>query len=263
MRWVGVAGLVALFALGGCRQIFGIGDPGATTGDGPPIPIDSKLADAARGSDSGAPPSVLCDPIDGSLVGCWDFDGNLKDGGPHHLDISTAGVATYVTGHIGQAIDATNIDLNVADSPVLDVDAVTIEAWIYADTLPGGGGARAAILDNNSQYALYLESNNSIRCYAGPATANMSGVIAAHVWTHVACTAAGAQILAYVNGTQVAAGVMSSIPTSGTTGLTLGSDNPSGGGSRFSGRLDAVRLYNRALSALEICQAHDPNCTQN
>ena len=257
MRWVGVAGLVALT---GCRQIFGIGDPGAATGDGPPLGADTRHDDSARGSDSGAPPSVLCDPIDGSLVGCWDFDGSLKDGGPHHFDITTTGVPTYVAGHIGQAVDATSLDLNVADSPVLDVTAVTIEAWIYADSLPSGGATRASILDNNSQYAMYLEPNGTLRCYVGPATANMANVIVAHTWTHVACTAAGAQIMAYVNGAQVASGVMTSIPTDGTTGLTLGSDNPSGSGSRFSGKLDAVRLYNRALSATEVCRAFDPTC---
>ena len=71
------------------------------------------------------------------------------------------------------------------------------------------------------------------------------------------------QILAYVNGVQVASGVMSGIPTSGTTGLTLGSDNPSGNGSRFSGKLDAVRLYSRALSATEICHAYNPLCNGN
>ncbi|HET9990038.1 MAG TPA: LamG domain-containing protein [Kofleriaceae bacterium] len=252
MRWVG------LVALAGCRQIFGIGDPGAAAGDAPPIPIDTPRADAR--TDGGPPPSQLCDSIDGSLVGCWDFDGNLKGGGPYHLDITATGVPTYVAGHIGQAVDATNVDLNVAESPLLDVTAVTIEAWIYADSLPSGGATRASILDNNNQYALYLEPNGTLRCYAGPATANMGNVIVAHTWMHVACTAAGAQILAYVDGVQVASGVMTSIPTDGSTGLTLGSDNPSGSGSRFSGKLDAVRLYSRALSATEVCRAFNPNC---
>jgi len=258
-----MAGLVALWGLGGCRQIFGIGDPGLATGDAPQIGIDTKPPPDGPRIDA-PPASQLCDPLDSSLVGCWDFDGTTSDGTPHHLDITSSGVPLYVAGHVGQAIDATMIDLNVAETAVLDVNAVTIEAWIYADQLPGGGaGTRASILDNNNQYALYLEANGSIRCYAGPSTANMSNVIVAHTWTHVACTAAGASILAYVNGVQVASGVLAGIPTSGTTGLTLGSDNPSGNGSRFSGKLDAVRLYSRALSSKEICFAYNPLCNGN
>ena len=262
MRWLGLAGLVALFLTGGCRQIFGIGDPDQATGDAPEHAIDTTPADdAGHGSD--VAPAALCDAIDTSLVGCWDFDGTTADGGPHHLDITASTPPSYVAGHIGQAIDVTNLDLNVADSALLDVDAVTIEAWVYADQLPSGGGAHAAILDNNNQYALYLESNGSIRCYAGPSTANMSNVIVAHAWTHVACTASGSQILAYANGVQVASGVLAGIPTTGTTGLTLGSDNPSGTGSRFTGKLDAVRLYGRALTAAEVCHAYNPLCNGN
>ncbi|MEP6862472.1 MAG: LamG domain-containing protein [Deltaproteobacteria bacterium] len=260
MRWVGVTGLVALWMLGGCRQIFGIGDPDpAGTGDAPPM-ADARLSDGHVPSD--APPFLqACSAQDTSLIGCWEFEGNLIDSGPHHFDVMPSSPPSYVAGHTagGQAIVTNTIDLNVADSADLDVNSVTIAAWVYVTTMPAGN-VHSAILDNNSEYALYVESNGSIRCYAGASTANMSNVIMANTWTHVACTGGGSTLRAYVDGQQVATGILAGIPTGSTTGLTLGSDNPSGNGARLNGWLDDVRLYNRALSPKEVCRLHDPNC---
>lgn len=263
MRWVGLTGLVALLLAGGCRQVFGIGDPDqAAPGDA------SHMADAAR-VDGAIPtdgPAFLqdCSTLDTSIVGCWEFENSLADSGPHHFDImASSSQPTYVAGHTsGEAIVTNMIDLNVADSAALDVNAVTIAAWVYVTTMPAMN-MHAAILDNNNEYALYIESNGSIRCYAGASTANMSNVIKVNEWMHVACTGEGSVLRAYVNGAQVATGILAGIPTSSTTGLTLGSDNPSGNGSRLNGWLDDVRLYNRALAASEVCHLYNPLCNGN
>jgi hypothetical protein len=249
VRWVGLLVLV------GCRQIFGIGEPG------PAEPDATIVRDVARDGvfDSVSPPSKeLCDPSDMRLVGCWDFDGNLSDSGPNHLDIAPTQVP-YLAGHVGQAVVTDSADLNVEDSHALDVGAVTIAAWIYVASLPMGGG-RSAILDNNNQYAMYVEGTGTLRCYTGLATADATSVIQTHVWTYVACTADGTKLHAYVNGVEVATGVGAGIPTSSTSGLTIGSDNPSGNGSRFIGRIDALRLYASELTETELRCAFDPNC---
>lgn len=260
MRWGGLVGLVGLVALGGCRQIFGIDDPNQAAADAPRVG-DAPRSDARGALD--APPFLQeCSPLDTSLVGCWKFDQSLADSGPHHFDIMSANSApNYVSGHVAgsDAIVTNNIDLNVADSVDLDVSAVTISAWVYVTMMPGNQ-THASVLDNNNEYALYVEGNGSIRCYAGASTANMSGVIQVNQWTHLACTGAGTTLRAYVNGQQVATGILAGIPNGSSTGLTLGSDNPSGTGSRLNGWLDDVRLYNRALTAVEICRLHDPNC---
>ncbi|MEO6777193.1 MAG: LamG domain-containing protein [Kofleriaceae bacterium] len=247
MRWAGLVVLV------GCRQVFGIGDPGPTRGD-------AGLIDARSDANFDAVPLIgLCNPADSMLVGCWDFDGTVTDSGPHHLDISPAGQVVYSAGRIGQAVFSQPVDLDVAASPLFDVNAVTIEAWVYVIQMPTGN-VRAAILDNNNEYAMYVEPSGTLRCYAGLATADATNVVHADTWMHLACTGEGSTLRAYVDGAQVATGVMPAIPTGGTTGLTLGSDNPSGNGSRLDGLLDAVRLYSRALSAHEICHAYDPSC---
>ncbi|MEO8548505.1 MAG: LamG domain-containing protein [Kofleriaceae bacterium] len=249
MRWLGLVMLV------GCRQIFGVGEPGPVERDAP------AMRDAGLdGEQDGAPPITgdQCDPSSTGLVACWEFDGTLLDSSGHHLDIAPTQVP-FVVGHVGQAVATDNADLNVADSHLLDVDAVTIEAWIYPAAFPMAG-SRGAILDNNNQYAMYVEANGTLRCYTGLATADATNVLQLHIWNHVACTADGAKLHAYVNGVEVAGGVGAGIPTGSTTGLTIGSDNPSGTGSRFTGRLDAVRLYGRQLTQEEIRCAYNPNC---
>ena len=66
-------------------------------------------------------------------------------------------------------------------------------------------------------------------------------------WTHIAGTYDGANLRLYVNGVLV--------KTQARTGTIFSSPNPlyiGGKGSQFSGLIDEVRVYNRALSAAEI-----------
>jgi hypothetical protein len=73
-----------------------------------------------------------------------------------------------------------------------------------------------------------------------------------NTWTHVAATYDGARIRFYVNGV-----LASSTPASGTyqvnaAPLWLGGNAVYG--EHFKGKLDEVRMYNRALAPAEILQ---------
>ena len=71
-----------------------------------------------------------------------------------------------------------------------------------------------------------------------------------NAWTHLASTYDGTTLRLFVNGTQVA--------TKAATGAMPNTANPLriGGnavwGEYFAGLIDEVRIYNRALSAVEI-----------
>ena len=70
------------------------------------------------------------------------------------------------------------------------------------------------------------------------------------IWTHLASTYDGSNLRLYVNGTQV-----SSIPLSGPVTVSGGALRIGGNtvwGEWFSGRIDEVRIYDRALSGLEL-----------
>ncbi len=69
-------------------------------------------------------------------------------------------------------------------------------------------------------------------------------------WTHVAVTYNGSQLVLYVNGVQVASKAASGAIQASSSPLWIGGNQPYG--EYFSGLIDDVRVYNRALSQAEI-----------
>ena len=70
-----------------------------------------------------------------------------------------------------------------------------------------------------------------------------------NTWTHVAASYDGTQIRLYINGTQVAVTAASGTYEQNTKPLWIGANTY---GENFRGRLDDIRIYNRALTATEI-----------
>ena len=70
-----------------------------------------------------------------------------------------------------------------------------------------------------------------------------------NTWTHLAVTFDGAMIRIYVNGVQVATQAQTGALTTSTSALMIGSNAFN---ERFIGRIDEVRVYNRALTVAEI-----------
>ena len=69
-------------------------------------------------------------------------------------------------------------------------------------------------------------------------------------WAHVALTYDGANLRLFVNGVQVIATALSSAITTSTGVLRIGGNSV--WSEFFQGRIDEVRIYNRALTAGEI-----------
>jgi hypothetical protein len=74
--------------------------------------------------------------------------------------------------------------------------------------------------------------------------------LTANVWAHLAATYDGAMLRLYVNGVQVASRAQTGLITTTTGPLRTGGNAI--WGEYFQGRLDEVRVYNRALSQAEI-----------
>jgi len=224
--------------------------------------LDADEADAATiDADVDAPPAAFCDPTSSALVACYQLDGNTFDASGHNLNATMTNV-TFVAGKVGMAMQfgATSA-ADVLDSPLFDVAAFTIEAWINPSQLPGTG-LRAGILDCNGQYGLFLREMGTLQCLTiGGASVQASAVIATNAWTHVACTYNGTTATLYVNGVSIAVvGGGGTLSAGGTSGISVAADNPPGSGSRLIGRIDQVRIFNVAHSASEICS--DAQCSQ-
>ena len=201
------------------------------------------------GSDGDAAQPAFCDPTDGTLIACYELEGNARDGSANRLDATTSGV-TFGAGRIGLAaqVDASSI-LGIAESSLLDPSAITMEAWIHPTQLPSAG-TRAGIIDNNGQYGFFLHPGGDLQCVGLQATANVQ----AGTWTHVACTYDGTTRI-YAGGVLVGmtAGGGGALGTGGTTGISIGGDNPAG--SPLVGAIDQLRIFKIARTASEICAA--------
>jgi len=208
--------------------------------------------------------TVVAAPPTG-LVAAYGFDEGLgsttadQSGNGNLATLTNATWAGIGAGKFGNALsfNGINASLSVADSNSLDLtNGMTLEAWVKPNA---GSGYRTAIVKEqpgNLVYGLY-DNNDTSRPEAqvtvGGTPRLLSGTAAVAttgVWTHLAATYDGTTLRLYVNGTQV-----STLAIAGTI-LTSASQLKIGGnsiwGEWFTGLIDEVRVYNRALTAAEI-----------
>ncbi len=253
--------VVLVVALGACQFHA---TPGA---NGPPPPPDDAADDAASDAAStlpadattdAPPPAPFCDSKDPHLVACYDFEGDAKDGSRNHLDAHTQNVS-FVPGRVGMAMQfSANSAADTDDKNVLDIQALTIEAWINPSQLPSSS-AFVVILDVNRQYALHLSGDGSVVCvlvgapFKPPATTE---IVTVNRWTHVACTYDSTAAAVYIDGVSTSSiGGGSSLGTQGNTGLSIAADNDpvAPDRSRMIGLIDQVRLLDIARTPAQIC----------
>jgi RHS repeat-associated protein len=164
--------------------------------------------------------------------------------------------ATWTTnGKFGNALsfDGTNDWVTVNDANSLDlVNGMTLEAWVYPTAL---GTTWRTILMKEWDAYYYLYANTD----QGPGTGvNIGGYkeiysatdLPLNAWTHVAGTWDGATLRLYMNGSPVATLSQSGSLTNSSDPLRIGGNAQ--WGEYFAGRIDEVRIYNRALSPAEI-----------
>jgi hypothetical protein len=180
----------------------------------------------------------------------------------HHLGtLNGAGWTASGKYGAGLTFNGSSSWVTIPDHPSLDLTTgATLMAWVYPTLL---GSYRTVIMKETVGGAAYY-------LYSGPGDLAMGGggfaggtyhetsggvVLPLNAWTHLATTYDGANIRVYRNGVLVA--------TLANTGSFDQSNSPLrlGGNSTWSewwqGRIDEVRVYNRALSAAEIVTDRD------
>ena len=198
------------------------------------------------------------------LVAAYSFE---EGSGSTTADVSgqgnpgvISGASWSARGKFGNALyfNGANSWVTINDSPSLDLtNSMTLEAWVYPTSAmsgwravinkeqPGGFGAAYYLAANSdlNQPELAVYTTDWHKLYGGPS-------LNANQWIHLAGTYDGTTLRLYVNGNQV-----SSQPQTGGIDVTNGVLRIGGNsywGEFFQGRIDEVRIYNRALSASEI-----------
>jgi Concanavalin A-like lectin/glucanases superfamily len=144
--------------------------------------------------------------------------------------------------------------VTVADSPSLRLtNGMTLEAWVNPTTV--NGVWRDVIYKGDDNY--YLEATSSSGRPVGGGIfgggyGEVSGTsnLAVNVWAHLAVTYDGTTLRLYVNGTQVSSTARSGAIANSSVALGIGGDALYG--QYFAGRIDDVRIYNRALTQAQV-----------
>jgi hypothetical protein len=191
------------------------------------------------------------------------FEGgtHAKDysGGGHDGAVSGGAVWNATSGHDSRGaytLDGTG-QVSIAHAAAFNVTSgITVEAWIYPTSLAGIQG----IVDRGysgaaGAWSLYLDAGNPAW-----ATATVSSrvktiaptmTLSANAWHHLVGTfsqATGEQVL-YVDGVALAVDDRTAALNSVTHDILIGNGTGMG---YFSGRVDDVAIYNRALSKEEV-----------
>jgi hypothetical protein len=201
-------------------------------------------------------------PLPSGIVSWYKAEGNAHDAvGDNH---GTAFATTYGPGVVGRAFqfDGSGF-VRVPHAPSLDPDAITVEAWVKATTAQGACRYLVAkgIDPDAASYALYTGFSGGLFffIYDGTHAAALSPDAGRGIWDgkwhHAASTFDGTVVRLYVDGTQVGCGT--------PTALKINYNMPGGndlfignyfwpGTWGFTGSIDELSIYNRALSDSEI-----------
>jgi hypothetical protein len=205
---------------------------------------------------------TVAPPGSSGLVGAWGFDettgGSAVDASGNGNTGTITGAARSTAGKYGGALsfNGTSDWVTIPDAPSLDLtSAMTIEAWIRPTAV--GTAWRTVLLKEQPSSLIYA-------LYAGnakgkPATdvftnhdIGLNGVTntALNAWTHLAATYDGTTLRLFVNGVQVSSKAVTGAIKVSTGVVRIGGNSV--WGEWFSGLIDEVRVYSRALSASEL-----------
>lgn len=210
---------------------------------------------------SGNSTQVSAVPVN-DLVAHWKFDESVgataaDASGNNNTGTLANSPARIIPGKVGPAALTFNAAssqwVSAPNSTSLNspVNAITVAAWIYPTDWSGN---RRILQKGNSdnQYRLLAE-NGVLKFHLSGVDQVTAPLPPVATWTHLAAVWDGGAILFYTNGVMLtnlnAAGLIS---TTSDLLYIATKNNAAPAGDRFNGRIDDVRIYNRALSGLEV-----------
>jgi hypothetical protein len=205
-------------------------------------------------------------PSDANLVAHWELDGDATDSSASTYHGTAKGGYGWTTGKVGSgAIDFSGGWIVVEDegnTPKLrPKHYVSVMAWVYLNGQIGGD-ERIVIKGRNDNETFGLEvddGDGAVFIFRDSNDTNdvlsvKSGgnAIAGNEWIHIAGTYDNNDQLIYVNGVEEGSETRGPIElfTDPNDGLGIGGRHGDGGD--FDGRIDDVRVYDRAVTAAEI-----------
>jgi len=197
-------------------------------------------------------------------VAAYSFDegeGEVAYDSAGNHDGTRHGAAWTEAGHSGGALsfDAASHDrLTIPDSPEFDLaEGFTLEAWVDPEEARSWAPvfARTGAEEPDFSYLLYARDGSSHpNGQVGDAESESAGVHGSEAmplnsWSHLALTYDGEDIRLYVNG-KLAEVETAVLPKNASSDLRIGGNEL--WHEYFDGKIDDVRIYDRALDVAEL-----------
>lgn len=198
-------------------------------------------------------------PIAGGLVAAYAFaegSGTMTADRSGNNNSGTLSNTVWTTqGKFGSALifNGTNAKVTIPDAAWLHLTkGMTLEAWVYPATMATSWAD--VIMKQGDDYYLAgsSQSTGGVPATGGTYTTPLyaASSLPPNAWSHLAATYDGTMMRLYVNGIQAGSRANTNTMSNSNGPLSIGGDALFG--QYFNGRIDEVRVYNRALSASEI-----------
>jgi concanavalin A-like lectin/glucanase superfamily protein len=210
-------------------------------------------------------------PLSRGLVGCWLLGDNVTSttqdiSGNNYAGTNNSSLLALGPSHHGGLSDTFNGLLTyVKFPPVAPANLFggslpfSFSAWVNPSSFPGLNPFILHTRAQNDVSLFYIVGTGfSFGFYDGSSHNATSGAASTGVWYHVVGVwdKANSLLRLYVNGLQTGT-VATGTPNTTTDINTIGSQVQSGvPGNTWAGQIEGVRIYNRALSPVEVQQLY-------
>jgi hypothetical protein len=225
--------------------------------------LTARARDAAGNATTSAAVTVTVNNTAATgLVAAYAFNEgtgtSTADSSGNGLTGTAANTSWSASGKFGKALSFNGVNswVTVNDAAALDLTGgLTLEAWVNPIALVSGRTVLLKEAGTEEVYSLYASENmprplGAVRIGGAYSTATGTGPLPVNTWSHLASTYDGTTLRLYVNGSLVG-----SVAASGNIEVSGGVLRIGGNaiwGEYFSGLIDEVRVYNRALTAAQI-----------
>jgi len=182
---------------------------------------------------------------EGTSTIATDFSGRGNRGTLQNMSHPATASSGWGVGKSGSALNFDGSNDNVSFSGVVLGTTQTVSMWIKPQT---GADYQSMISDSSGFNGLfYRNTSGLIDFFYSSADHHNNTVVQKGVWTHVVVVNNAGSVTFYING--VSDGTSSAAP--GYTPVNIGTAEPTTN-EDFTGTIDEVRIYNRALSQADV-----------
>jgi len=185
------------------------------------------------------------------LISYFNFDDNLKDQKGYTTDGVKTGTPPYIAGVKGKAVSFNGIDQKIVFSPKISLinNSFTVSLWVKDETDDGskffmtGNGFYISTSANNITFSMNTQGNTL--AVLGPNSLNQ--------WTHIVSIYDGINMSIYINGVLANSKNNPGSIAGFDSGFSLGGHQAT----YWTGSIDQLYIYNRALSQAEVTQLYN------